>query len=185
MARDDRISRIGESREAWRERKENNRRLAYERKIVRKILTTLGVPRVQLKIDAPDNPAEQDWYLTLAWMEFRYPNVPMHTTTADVWNISAWDFFRVRTRKNSFWPKWNELKEEFGNSDRPIACFFPLPQASGLGNAVLHNLDLPYIADEDPQELLRMERVTTSLEHISLELFPSFINRLGLVWNPQ
>ena len=184
MSRDDRLSRIGESTEEWRARKDSNRKTAYERKVVRKLLTSLGVSRMQLKLDMPENPDDQDWYMTLAWMEHRFSSCPVHLTVMETWNPDVWDLFRIRTRRNSFWPKWKDIKEMFKDADKPIACCFPMPQASGLGEAVLHNADLPYVSTEEPQDLIRFHRVTPSGEHISMELLSSFIHRLGLVWDP-
>jgi hypothetical protein len=184
MSRDDRLSRIGESTDAWRARKDSNKKLAYERKIVRKILIELGVPRMQLKLDMPETPEDQEWYMTLAWMEHMYSSCSMHFTVMETWNPDVWDLLRIRTRRNSFWPKWKELKEQFKEADKPIVCFFSLPQASGLGEAVLHNADLPYLSTEKPQDLIRFHRVTPTGENISMELLSSFIHRLGLVWDP-
>jgi len=185
MGRDDRLSRIGETIEGWAQRRDQNRTSAYERRAVRKILTSLGLTKVDLGIARPDNPDEEDWFLTMSWFSFRYPTCPVTLFARNAWSkFVIWDAFRVRNKRNGLWSNWGEL---VGSSpaDKPVACVFPFPSEAGLGDGVIHNADLPYTSSEEARDLTRIQRIEDDGSSTSIELLSSFIHRLGLVWDPR
>lgn len=183
---DNRFSKIGESFDRYKERRQSELQMSYERKIVKRILLGLGLDRVSLGVERPEAKDDDGSYLTLGWMYDHYPTFPLILQTRETWAPDIRDFFKVRSRKNSFWAVWEEVSECLGNNGKPIGCVFPFPQATDLGHGILHNASLKtsVYTDENFKDYVRMMRDEMGKPPVTLELLDSFTNRLRLEWEP-
>ena len=181
---DNRFARVGETLVQYKERRKVEQALSYERKVVKKILVGLGLDPVSLAISKQEvDPNALDSHMTISWLMGRYTTFPVILQTRETWVPDVRDFFKVRSRKNSFWAVWEDLTDCLQGNRKPIGCVFPFPQEMDLGHGVLHNADLMYKGHDD-RELIFMQR-RTSDSVITLELLDSFVNRLRLEWEPS
>lgn len=178
---DNRFARIGETAAQYKERRDSETKLVFERKVVKRLLLGLGVDRVSLGVERPDSKDEDGSFMTFAWLYDRYPTFPVILTTRETWMPSVIDFFRVRSRKNSFWMVWEEIVECLKRNNKPIGCVFPFPQVSDLGIGIVHTVLLPYDGFNRDMETVYMLRRTEGAP-IILEQLDSFTNRLRMDW---
>lgn len=183
----DRFAKIGETFAHYKERRKVETILSYERKVVKKILTGLGLDRVALAAGKLEvDPNDTDSFMTMSWLRGEYPSFPVILQTRETWEPDIRDFFKVRSKKNSFWAVWEELTECLDGNRKPIGCVFPFPQVSDLGHGVLHNASLPTSVhtNEHFKNFIRMVRDEEGKPPVILELLDSFIMRLSNVWSP-
>ncbi len=181
----DRLSRISETTAQYKERRIMETKAVYERKVIKKILVGLGVDRAALAIGKQEVEfGDLESYMTIAWLTEQYPSFPVLLQTRAAWAPNIVDFFRVRSRKNSFWEIWNEIIDEFGTK-KAIGCVFPFSETTGLGHGIVHNLELPYVGEDSKQEFMCMRRTRADGTFVELELLDSFINRLRVKWEPS
>jgi hypothetical protein len=182
-----RFARIGETLAQFKERRKAETLNAYERKVVKRILTGLGLDRVSLAAEKLEVvPDDEEALMTMAWLRASYPSFPVILQTRETWVPDIRDFFKVRSRKNSFWAVWEDLTECLDGNSKPIGCVFPFPQVSDLGHGILHNASLPFsvYTDDRATEYIRMQRDGLGESPVVLELLDSFILRLSSVWSP-
>lgn len=180
---DTRLSRIGETLVQYKERRAGEVKLVFERKVVKKLLLGLGVDRVSLGVDRPDAADDDGSYMTFAWLYDKYPTFPVILVARDTWMPDEVDFFRVRSRKNSFWPVWEDLTESF-DPDKNIGCVFKFPEVTDMGLGIVHNVELPYNGYDPGIDFVSMTRRSAGKRPVVLEQFTSFVNRLRLDWEP-
>jgi len=181
----DRLSRISETTAQYRERRVMETTAAYERKVIKKLLVGLGADRVALAVGKQEvESGEEEAYLTMAWLTGQYPSFPVLLQTRATWTPNIVDFFRVRSRKNSFWEVWSAVIDELGTR-RAVGCIFPFPEVTGLGHGIVHNLELPYVGEDPKKEFMCMRRICADGTFVELELLDSFINRLRVKWEPS
>lgn len=181
---DNRFDRIGESIERFRERREGERKLVIERKVVKKLLLGLGQDQVTLAVQRPDRKDDDGSYMTFGWFYMNYPSFPLQLVVRETWSPSVEDFFKVRSRKNSFWPVWEELTECYRGSAKPVGCVFPFPQITDLGHGIVHTAPLPCIGVNPDLRFARMQ-MDFGDTTVTLEQLDSFINRLGAKWEAR
>ncbi len=182
-----RFARIGETIAQYKERRKVEVVSAYERKVVKKILVGLGLDRVSLALEKQEVDAdESDTFMTMAWLAGKYPSFPVILQVRETWTPDIVDFFKVRSRKNSFWAVWEEVSESLVGNKKPIGCVFPFPAALDLGHGVIHNAKLPnvVITDEHCKTAVQMTREELNKPTVVLELLDTFIRRLSAVWSP-
>jgi hypothetical protein len=183
---DNRFSRIGESVVRYKERRENEERLVIERKVVKKLLLGLGMNRVSLAVQRPDSKDDDGSYMTFDWLYSQYPSFPLVLVVREAWHPSVEDFFKARSRKNSFWPVWEELTECYKGNDKSVGCVFPFVKDVDMGLGIVHTLDLPHHGVNQAIPFARMQMTTNiGLENevtLTLEQLDCFINRLGRKW---
>ena len=182
---DTRFDRIGETVVQYKERRTGEMKLVYERKIVKKILLGLGVEPTVLGVERPEKQDNDGSFMTLAWLYDRYPTFPLLLTTRETWTPSIIDFFKVRSRKNSFWEIWSDITDGFQDEKRDIGCVFPFPQTSDLGHGIVHTHNLPYIGFNQEVEAVYLQRRCADGAVLTLERLDSFINRLRPEWEPM
>jgi len=181
-----RFARMSETLEQYKGRRTIEKASAYERKVVKNILAGLGVDRGSLALGKQEVDAgEEDAYMTMSWLAGEYPSFPVILVAREAWTPCLVDFFRVRKRKNSFWSIWKEVTECFKGTRKSIGCVFPFPTGMDLGHGVIHNVNLPYVGDDSTLEMFCLQRRKADGTTITLELLPSFINRLRVVWEPS
>jgi len=181
----DRFARMGETFAQYKERRKTEAVSTYERRVVRKILAGSGVSRASLALGKHEVEADdEEAYMTISWFAGQYPSFPVILDVREAWTPDIVDFFKVRSRKNSFWAIWNEVTECLRGNRKPIGCVFPFPKVTDLDHGIVHNADLPYLG-EDPRDFLCMQRRTVNGEVITLELLTSFINRIRTIWEPS
>jgi len=178
---DNRFSRIGESVVRYKERRENEVNLVVERKVVKKILLGLGLDRVSLAVQKPEAKDDDGLFMTFGWLYQTYPSFPLVLVVRETWNPTVEDFFKMRTRKNSFWPIWYELTESYKGNNKSVGCVFPFTHDADMGYGIVHTLDLPHVG---LNQEIRFARMQMGLEGgtVTLEQLDSFINRLGTKW---
>lgn len=185
--RDNRFARIGETYEKFKDRKEQDHRLSYERKIVKKILTSLGVQPFELRVREPEHMDDQVHYLTFAWLYENYPNMPVQLMGQDSWDPpDLWLLLRPSVKRDSYLQKWKEIRKLLDGCGREgVGCVFRASTLVG-GDVVFHNADLPYVGfkDDDANVFGKVSRMTDTGEMVHLELLNSFIKRLSFVWEP-
>jgi hypothetical protein len=180
-----RFARIGETFDQYKERRKVETTLSYERKVVKKILTGLGLDPVSLAVAKQEvDPEEPEAYATISWLGGTYPSFPVMLQTRETWVPDVRDFFKVRSRKNSFWAVWEDLTDCLQGNRKPIGCVFPFPQVTDMGHGVIHNANLPHTGYDPEREFIFMQRISPK-ETITLELLDSFINRLRTIWEPS
>ena len=179
-----RLDRLGETFVQYKERRKVETKLAYERRVVKRILLGLGQDRTTLALSKhgvdPNTPEE---HMTLSWLAGEYPTFPVILQVRDTWAPDIADFFKVRSRKNSFWAVWEDLTDCLTDNKKAIGCVFPFNATTDLGHGIVHNVDLRYKGYDPEQELIFMQRRSKD-QVITLELLDSFINRLRLEWEP-
>jgi len=181
-----RFTRMSETLGQYKERRKSEQASAYERKVVKSILVGLGIDRVSLALGKHEvDSDEEDAYLTMSWLAGEHPSFPATLVTREAWTPSIVDFFRVRRRNNSFWSVWNEATECMKGSHKSIGCVFPFPTGMDLGHGIVHNVELPYEGYDSSLDLVYMQRIRADEPTITLELLPSFINRLRVIWEPS
>lgn len=181
---DRRLERIGETFVQYKERRSSEVKLVYERKIVKKLLLGLGVDRVSLGVERPDWKDDDGSFMTFAWFYDRYPTFPVILTTRDTWMPSVIDFFKTRSRKNTFWPVWEEIVECLRGNKQAIGCVFPFPEISDMGHGIVHTANLPFDGFNADMEFVSLIRRSKSDGTITLEQLDNFINRLRMDWEP-
>jgi len=181
-----RFARVQETLAHYKERRKIETVSAYERKVVKKILVGLGTNRVSLVVGKQEvAPGDEDAYMTMSWLAGEYPSFPVILQARETWLPDIADFFRVRSRKNSFWEVWKELTESLVGNKKPVGCVFPFPKSTSLGHGVVHNADLPYVGNDSAYDFVCMQRRPSEGRTVTLELLDSFINRLYMVWEPS
>lgn len=181
-----RFSRMGQTRQQFFDNRDSNKKLAYERKFVRKLFRRLGVTDLEMKTVAPESPDEAEWFLTLGWLHANFSSMPIRLMAHEIWMPNLYDFFHPSKRRK-LWSGWNEVRTVLsGEVDKGIAigCVFPAPVESGLGDMILHNrADLPF-EGLSGEAFSRMHCITEEGEHITLERLDTFASRLGAIWKP-
>jgi len=184
---DDRLRRMNRTQQEFFDNRTSNRRLSFERKIVRKVLLRAGSSQLQLKVNKPtDGGYNEETYLTFAWLHDEYPSIPIRLMAHEIWRPHLVDFLKPRSRRNDFWPKWKEVEEVLGGereSGLSIGCVFPTPQATGLGDMIMHDLDMQFTDVGVNAEYVRMQRIMPSGRSISLESLELFATRLSNIWS--
>lgn len=184
MPRRSKLSRLGASFQEMRDARESNAKLAYERKVVRKLLRRAGWSDYDFKVNTPD--AEDETYLTFLWLHDAMPSIPIRLMSHAIWKPRLSAFLRPTARNNPFWEKWKEVEVALSGeaaSGTAIGCVFPTPDEMLLGDMIVHTLDIPFsLSDENETGFVRMHRVTKKGEHITLESLEAFALRLGMVW---
>lgn len=191
MRRDTRIDRLFETNAQWHLRKESQKRLAFERKIVRKLLDAGGVDALQRKVMESkwDNDANHDFYLTFGWLSDEYPDFPFALTAAeDAWTPRAVEIFIRTPRSYKLWRMWDNLKQEFSKEvicSRQFALMIPCSQESGLYPAlVMHNGELPdgpFMVPPKDQLRVRLLDEKTD-ETVYLQRLDYFVSQVALQW---
>lgn len=184
MARDTRFTRMNETREQYFERRDGEKKLAYERSIVRKFLRRSGLPVVALKVMQPDDgDTDVDEYLSFSWFHDRYPAFPMRFVTHEIKNAKLHDFFKPLSRGNSLWVPWKTVRQEYrgvADSGMALGCVFDAPE---VGTMVMHNKnDLPFVPYNKP--FARLHGVSLNDEHITIETLDSLAHRMEQIWSP-
>jgi len=174
---DTRLRRIGESVEAYRDRKESNAKLAAERRVVRALVHRLGA-KVLASISRDD---EDEMYMTFSWFYDRWPDFPVRLSAHEVWRPGLSSFLRFNTRKNEVWTKWRDLLDAF-LPDKPesYGFAFPFPDATLLGYGVMHNGRLPEPVDDFACMVRKFGE-----DFVYMETLDSFAERILLIWEPR
>lgn len=173
---DSRLSRIGETRQEFLDRKTSSKRLEWERRLVRKILHHCGAPPEKFE------KGEEDDQFTLDWFVAYYPTFPVRLTAHhEVWKPSIDDLFSPR-RAKSIWSRWEDTVEVLGSiaaQGIPIGCVFPT--TSGLGDMLLHNAQIENHGKDFTRFVLTRSRMINPNheleEHVLLEPLKPFLTR--------
>jgi hypothetical protein len=150
MAKDTRLTRMFETNQQWHDRRTSEKRSAFERKIVRKLLDAGGFDRLQRKVmgydwDGCDN---EDYFMTFGWFLDAFPDFPfMLTISEESWVPRAVEIFNSSSRSCKLWNIWKEAKSTIPaetREERQLAVAIPCSQESGLSPAlIIHNGALP------------------------------------------
>jgi len=188
--RDSRLARMNETRQQFFDRKDSNKRIAFERKVVRKLLKGVGVSPVELRVMEPDagNP-NADFYLTLGWLHNEFPDIPVRLmahvvdTPRERW---------IPKKRKSSWSNWSEVIEAFGSERKDIlgmGCVY-LDDRDGK-IIVMHDTCFPQMSVDQftdfgghVQERCRFSGKLSG-EIVFAETLDTFVVQLGNVWRPR
>jgi hypothetical protein len=122
---------MGETAQEFYDRRESNAKLSYERRLVRKLISRLGIKVIVSPAEGAD--------ATCVWFRYQYPTFPVLLMTSAANNtLDAWRWFAPWTNKNPFCRYWNDVCEVFSSeleSGRFAGTMF-VSQNEGM---VLHN----------------------------------------------
>ena len=182
--RDSRLSRMGETKQEWKDRTETNKKLAFERKVVRKLLTGVGVSAVEIRVKEPDaGTPNADFYLTLGWVHDEFPTIPVRLMAHEIPDPNR-DMLYEPWKRKGLWSAWSRVEKEFAGEkdDYGIGCIF---NVVGWGIMVVHNVVFPRI----DLSAMRKGHVQLSWEYedniVRLETLDTFIVQLGNIWRPR
>lgn len=177
----DRLDRLTKaSTPEWKLEKESNARLAYERRLVRKILTSVGISnlavrtRYKPKWSGQEN---EDFFLTFGWLHMEFEIFPVRLALLlpkagkDI-SQPLDDFLYDRS---DLWSYWRDIEETMQDCGFPYGAVFPT--GSRLGDMVMHTM--PLDSDADGKELVRYKNGVTA---IRVERFDIFTKRIAPVW---
>ncbi|HHA18903.1 MAG TPA: hypothetical protein ENK70_04275 [Methylophaga sp.] len=187
LHKDDRLLRLTENRQDWKDRRESERKIAFERKIVRKFLNLIGVDTLQRKVWEQQWQSDEniDFYLTFGWFLEEYPNFPFQLISCNMWTPRILDVIKPATRNNALWNMWRELKDLHSMGEKKFALIIPCPQESGLSPAVvIHNgtfPDGPY-KDSVPNQVSIRWHSSRDDSVVFFQWFNYFLAQLGLIW---
>lgn len=191
MAKGDRLSRLTDTYQQWADRKESSPRLAFERKIIRKILDICGVGVAQRAVNAYKWESEnnKDYYLTIGWLNTTYPSFPFKLTVYEEdWKPRILDLMTPSRRNNGLWAAWQQAKSEYHKEYRDghsIGVLVRCHPSTGLSPAlIIHNTEMPSgpFETEPPNKLQVVYDNTRSNERLYLQHFDYFTAQLALKW---
>jgi len=176
---------MAETSQQYHDRRDSNQKLAYERKVVRKLLKASGVTAMELRVKEPDaGTSNADYYLSIGWLHDEYPDVPIRLMAHGVGSPKIDTLCRPWVRKG-IWASWSNVEEALGGErDRgsPIGCAFTLPP---LGDVLLHDMVFPSLYTEDMRKgAVIIPWVLDDGNTVFLETLDSFSIRLGNLWRP-
>lgn len=150
MRRDTRITRMFETNQQWKDRRCSDKRLSFERKVVKKLLDSCGIDKLQLRVMEHEwaNEDNAGFYLTFGWLLSEFPDFPfLLTISEESWVPRALEIFNSSSKSCKLWNLWRESKKSFRKDireSRQLAIAVPCSQESGLSPAlIIHNGILP------------------------------------------
>ena len=183
MARRSRLASIGQTNANWQEVRSSNARLAYERRIVRKLLGTVGIGPLEVRTKygpqwkGADN---EDFFLTFGWMhqEFsRFPLrlMPLLPDPSKEAVVSADEFFFPRSK---LWKQWKEVEDVMEDCGLPYGAV--CSTGSRLGDMVIHTYDDRH----KPLDKVQFAFVRSNPEGgcVLMERLDLFSRRISDVW---
>lgn len=179
-----RFSRMGERRDDYFDRVESNKKLAYERKVVRKLVSGLGFDKIMQQVNKPQV-NDDGWYMTIAWLHDTFPTIPIRLTAHEAEPERLSEFFNPLSKRSKLWKGWNEALDVLrGEYDKGMAIgwAFPFNQDPEVNDMIMHTLDLDYIVDGSKKPFTRMHCVYPDGMDITLEPLKNFISRLKERW---
>lgn len=180
-----RLSRLSEARSDWRDRKESNTRLAYERRVVRKLITGLGYTKLRRSIDKPSND-DNKWFMTVAWLHDSFPAIPIRLTAHEAEPSRLAEFLKPESRASKLWQGWSSALDCLAGelaSGMAIGWIFSFKDDPELGDMIMHTLDMDYMEDGAKHPFTRMHCVYPDGLNVTLEPLKSFISRLKSKWS--
>jgi hypothetical protein len=176
----------GETLQEWKDRKDSQQRLAYERRLSKLLLRRAGADEYFFQNAKEYDHERQENYMTFAWLRDTFPSLPVQLVAEKLGAVDLSSFFRVKQRNNPIWKKWREMKGMLVNAHSPGIPFglvFPMSEVTGLKDMIMHQVELPYFSDEettDPFVFAQCKHADGS--HVTLEKFTDFSVRLSRVW---
>jgi len=186
--RDSRLTRMNETRQEYFDRKDSNKKLAFERKVVRKLLKSVGVSAVELRANEPDaDSPNADFYLSIGWLHNEFPEMPIRLMSHIV--SKCGDKFLPK-RRVSPWRAWKEVEESLGCERKDvlgIGCVY-LDNHEGL-QMVMHDSCFPHIDPSNFKEFggavkLRWESPDGKTVAF-IQPLDTYLIELGNIWRPR
>lgn len=186
----DRVSRIFETNQQWRDRKESQARLAFERKVIRKILAAGGVSNPQRKVmrGVVSGTEEEERFMTFAWMRDEFPEFPFILFAAETeWKPASREIFMGSSKSSKIWAHWSLATDSLSKEqmEQQVAVFIPCSDVSGLNPAVvLHNAHLPEGPFEEsvPNQVVVRLLDTRTGNPLYLQHIDYFVRQVALKW---
>lgn len=178
--RDNRFSRAFCSAEQINRRRRTDKDLAFERKIVRKLLKRFGVPNIRIITEQEDylNDDNQDLFLTFRWLKERDSGFPIRLIRENTWRGAMEDLVQKegeKTRLSKVWEKNTTTNRNCFPADSLFAIAMPtIRQSCWAGepvimhNAVLQSLGSSSMCCFDPRGQFMLEGLESFADHIAL-----------------
>jgi len=190
---DKRIASLGESREAWAIRRSSEKRLSFERRVVKKVLAGCGITAQAIGRLCSSVPDENYDY-TFAWLSTIFPQCPIKFVYYDkLSEVQVMDILQPRPRSQAVWKTWAEALDELGGDDGyAVGMAFTVVSSQEKKDCVetekdvfiLHNLLLPSYNAEGMQSEVRISNKDEKFIAYCQPL-NSFTSRLALKWDAE
>jgi len=166
MMVDRRMERLRQTKQEWIDTKVSNQKLAYERKISRKLLSSLGLTPLQIRTYFNPSKYDPDEYMTFTWLTDNY-TLPIRFVFGGQVKLNIRDMLKPRARTNALMKAWEEHVVPLAGNFRLMAMVFATPEALNIGDMVLHNY--PEVPDQRETAVIYMpiRNCTLRLERVA------------------
>ena len=182
MARpDSRLARIAETRQQGIDRVISNRKTAFERKVVRKLLKAYGETPLSLKVKEPQDGSDSyEEFLSLSWLHDEYSDIPIRLIAHELDGTKLVETLFQPWKRTGVWATWHGLREDYIDSRFSIGC---VTNTDLWGIMVVHDMVFPSLY----ADILRRGSVITQWTiddyTVFMEPLESFSVRLSKVWS--
>jgi hypothetical protein len=158
-------------------------RVAYEERIVKKILVRGGLDGEIGKLCMRAKEKTGKARLTFEWFYEEYPSFPVYLSMRKVpfvYQVTPKDLFNKFCSTPMF-KIWEEFRDEAPVRDRPVALVFDWPAVKGT-QMVIHNWERPQEWFDGNLRLIRSIGTGRKLQLITIEQFEPFFECVFSGW---